>query len=151
MEDEFSYKPHHIIKSAEIKETGKTLIVTNNDFNNRGTVSIYIKHDVGGTASAIGFTIDQYDQLISLLGVFREVDDTRCINISTSTELFSIVNKKIEGVRYIIDISKLSMSSSGRSRTGLSISINKEELIKIRNVLIQASGTSECKDRVKKG
>ena len=118
----------------EIKTDNATISISNCNFNS-GIGSIEICISSNKSKACIAFTVIEENQVDELKFIFKPSKKNKEIVIRTPTEVFVISNKTIQK-KYIVEISKLIISSSGRSNAGISIILNAEQLEDIYDILI---------------
>lgn len=135
MEDkENSYKKIAVdYGSKSFSDESATLNVSNRGFySNRGSIGIDIRSNV--TRACIAFSVIDNDQINELKSVFKPIKGSRETVIRTPTEAFTVSNKLADNC-YIIGINKLVITSSGRSKNGISVILWKNEMEQIYDIL----------------
>lgn len=151
MTQESQYKnQYEKVKDLEEFVRGEScLSIYNNDYNGPGgTFTVIIKSLKGGIGSSIGLTLTDDTQLNLLYDIFRLLDeDKKEVGkvIRTPRESIFIGNTRKRKNEYLIEISKINITSSGRSRHGLFITILEDDIKKIHNSILDAMKPLEKK------
>jgi hypothetical protein len=129
---------------AEFVRGKSCLKIKNSDYNGPGgTFSIFInpiKEKGNAITSSIGVTFKDDDQLKTLSHVLNCIDSDQEIGriIRTPRESIFFGNTKKEKSDYMVEISKIVITSSGRTRHGLFIMLTKQDMKKIHNMILDA-------------